>query len=122
MNTHLKIFMTTACGFLAMLFAGPAFSVPMNLVPNGDVELGNTQFGSDYTFSPASNTAEAQYTVRTNPFPWNVFFISAGDHTSGSGNLFVGNGAPIDQRVWFSSGISVTPSTDYFFGSSSILL
>lgn len=115
MNTHLKVFMATACGFFVMLFAGSAFSAPMNLVPNGDFELGNTQFGSDYSFSPASNTAESQYTVRTNPFPWNGFFISTGDHTSGSGNLFVGNGAPRDQRVWFSSGISVTPNTDYFF-------
>ena len=98
-----------------LLFVAPALS--FNLVPNGDFESGNTQFGSDYTFSPASNTAAAQYTIRTDPFPWNPFFISAGDHTSGSGNMFVGNGAPAEERVWFSSAIPVMPDTDYFFES-----
>lgn len=101
--------------FLGILFSQPASSTPINLVPNGDFELGNTQFGSDYTFSPTLNLTASQYTVRTNPFPWNPLFISARDHTSGSGNLFVGNGARLDRTVWFSSGITVTPNTNYFF-------
>jgi hypothetical protein len=98
-----------------LLLAAPALSATINLAPNGDFELGNAQFGSGYAFSPSTNFTEAQYTVRTNPFPWNPLFISAGDHTSGSGNMFVGNGAPRDQIVWSSSAISVTANTDYFF-------
>ena len=90
-------------------------SVHANLIPNGDFELDNTQFGSDYAYTPAGNTAAAQYTVRTDPFPWNGAFISAGDHTSGSGKMYVGNGASVDSRIWFSSGISTTQNTDYFF-------
>lgn len=99
-----------------LLVVAPALSTTINLVPNGDFELGNVQFNSDYTFSPLNNNVEGQYTVGTNPFQWNPFLISTGDHTSGSGNnMFVGNGAPINQKVWFSSEIAVTPRTDYFF-------
>lgn len=86
-----------------------------NLISNGDFELGNTQFDSEYVYSPAANSAGSQYTIRTNPFPWNPFFIEASDHTSGTGNMFVGNGSAIDEQVWFSSEIEVTPNTDYFF-------
>lgn len=87
----------------------------MNLVPNGDFELGNLLFSSDYTFA-ASNTAESQYTVTTTPDAWNGAFVSAGDHTSGTSQMFVGNGAPTPTRVWFSSApIVVTPNTDFFF-------
>lgn len=105
--------------FVLMLTSN-ADCAPINLVPNGDFELGNTQFGSDYTYSPSANTTESQYTVRTNPYPWNPNFISTGDHTTGTGSLFVGNGAPVDQRVWFSSGISVTPHTNYYFEAFAI--
>jgi hypothetical protein len=100
---------------IALGISGAADAVP-NLVSNGDFEAGNSLFSSDYDFSPASNTAEGQYTVRSDPFPWNANFISAADHTSGTGLMFVGNGAPVDAKVWFSSSpIPVTPDTDYFF-------
>jgi hypothetical protein len=113
MNTHLKLLMAIACGFLAMLFVGSAFSA--NLVPNGDFELDNTLFGSDYTYSPGDGFPASVYTVATSPFPWHTAFIDAGDHTSGSGKMYVGNGASVDSRVWFSSGISTTANTAYFF-------
>lgn len=87
----------------------------MNLVPNGDFELGNTGFGSDYVLS-ASNGDEDQYAVLSSPFPWNGLFIATGDHTTGTGLMFVGNGSPdTTDRVWFSNSIAVTPHTDYFF-------
>jgi hypothetical protein len=87
-----------------------------NLVVNGDFELGNASFTSAYGYSPAGNSSEGQYTVRTNPFPWNGLFISAADHTSGSGQLYVGNGSPTDGAVvWQSVTLNVVPHTDYFF-------
>ena len=88
-----------------------------SLVVNGDFESGNTDFASDYTYFPSSNTTESQYTIRTDPFPWNVSFVSHGDHTSGTGNMFVGNGDPVPGRiVWrTSTPIAVVPNTDYFF-------
>jgi PEP-CTERM motif len=87
-----------------------------NLVVNGDFELGNASFSSAYGYSPASNTTEGQYTVRSNPFPWNGLFISAADHTTGSGQMYVGNGSPVDGAiVWQSVALTVVANTDYFF-------
>jgi hypothetical protein len=87
-----------------------------NLVTNGDFEAGNTGFTSGYAFAPAANTDEGQYTVRSNPFPWNGLFKSAADHTSGAGLMFVGNGSPVDGSVvWSSGSIGVAANTDYFF-------
>jgi hypothetical protein len=87
-----------------------------NLVPNGSFESGNTQFTSDYAFTPGGNSTEGQYTVRTNPFPWNGAFVSIGDHTSGTGQMMVVNGSPVSGAVvWKSDAISVGASTSYFF-------
>ena len=101
--------------FAASLSPGSFASAP-NLVTNGNFEAGNTGFSSDYAYSPAGNTDEGQYTVRSNPFPWNGQFISGGDHTTGSGQMYVGNGSPVDGAVvWESTTIAVAPNTDYFF-------
>ena len=67
-----------------------------NLVVNGDFELGNASFSSSYGYSPGGNSSEAQFTVRSNPFPWNGLFISASDHTTGHGQMYVGNGSPVN--------------------------
>jgi len=99
--------------------AGVASAAAPNLVVNGDFEGGNVNFTSSYNFTsytPGGNTTEGQYTVSVNPYPWNSSFISAGDHTSGSGLMFVGNGSPTDGAiVWQSSLIAVSTATDYFF-------
>lgn len=95
--------------------AGTASAAP-NLVPNGDFEAGNTSFTSSYGYSPGGNGAEGQYTVRSNPSPWNGFFVSAADHTTGTGLMFVGNGSPVDGAiVWQSGAIAVAQNTNYFF-------
>lgn len=112
-----QISRTLLASAVLFVLAAPAQAAPINLVTNGDFESGNTGFVSDYAYSPASNTMEAQYTVRTNPSPWNGFFISADDHTSGTGNMFVGNGAPTAGSIVWGSGtmIDVLSNTDYFF-------
>jgi hypothetical protein len=94
-----------------------ANAVAANLVVNGDFEAGNSGFSSDYAYAPGSNTTESQYTVRTDPFPWNGFFVSHGDHTNGTGLMYVGNGDPTpDSIVWESAtAVTVLPNTDYFF-------
>jgi hypothetical protein len=110
--------LAVAAGMVAALLlgaAGPA-AAAVNLVPNGDFELGNSLFSSDYAFA-TSNSAEAQYTVTATPQTFNSQFVSGVDHTaSGSGQMFVGNGAPSLVRVWYSTlPIAVTPNTDFFF-------
>ena len=105
-------------GFVTVLLAAPwpVLAAAVNLIQNGDFELGNVAFSSDYAYSPAVNTTEAQYTVRTDLSPWNSSFVEAGDHTTGAGNMFVGNGDPTAESVvWETASISVLPNTDYFF-------
>jgi hypothetical protein len=88
----------------------------VNLIANGNFEAGNTGFTSSYSYTPGRNVAEGQYTVRADPYPWNGYFISAGDHTSGGGQMFVGNGSSVNGSiVWASGPISVNASTRYFF-------
>ncbi len=100
----------------AALCVSAAHAAAPNLVVNGDFEAGNTSFSSGYVYSPGGNSDEGQYTVRTNPFPWNGAFISARDHTSGHGLMYVGNGSPTDGSiVWQSTTISVAQNTSYFF-------
>nr|MEA2797301.1 hypothetical protein [Phenylobacterium sp.] len=87
-----------------------------NLVVNGDFSAGNSVFTSGYTYSPGSNTTEGEYTIRTDPYPWNSNFVSVGDHTTGTGLMFVGNGSPtLGQLVWQSGTIAIDPTTNYFF-------
>lgn len=96
--------------------SGEALSTPINLVVNGDFEAGNTQFTSGYAYAPGGNSTEGQYTIRTNPFPWNSAFVSIGDHTSGTGSMMVANGSPVSGAVvWKSQSIAVTSTTNYFF-------
>lgn len=89
-----------------------------NLVINGDFEAGVTGFASDYTLVPPGDlTPESTYAVITNPNSLHSAFTSYGDHTTGSGNMFVGNGASdTTKNVWKSAAsFAVTPNTDYFF-------
>lgn len=111
MKHHLKLAM--ACAALA---TGTIAHAAVNLVPNGDFSGGNADFTSSYSYSPSGNGTEGQYTVRSNPFPWNGAFVSAGDHTTGSGLAFVANGSPTDGAVvWQSASITVNAATNYFF-------
>jgi len=88
----------------------------VNLVTNGDFAAGNTGFTSGYTYAPATNNAEGQYTITDNAFPWNPNFASVTDHTGSGGMMFVGNGSPTaGQLVWNSGPIAITAGTDYFF-------
>lgn len=101
---------------LGLALAGAAAAAAPNLVVNGDFEAGNTGFTSQYSYSPGGNTTEGQYTVRTDPFPWNSNFVSAIDHSVPGSMMYVGNGSPTDgQIVWQSDTINVAANTDYFF-------
>jgi hypothetical protein len=106
----------TALVAAGLALAPVAYSASPNLIVNGDFEAGNTTFGSDYGYSPSQNFAQGDYTVRSNPNPWNPFFVPAADHTTGSGQMLVGNGSPAANRVWYTpAAITVIPNTNYFF-------
>lgn len=88
------------------------------LVINGDFSAGNTGFSSDYTYVvdlPAVQNEmvpEGTYTVITNPNLVHTGFSPCTDHTSGSGNMMVVNGAANLQDIWCQT-VSVTPGALY---------
>jgi hypothetical protein len=64
-----------------------------SLITNGDFEARNSGFTSQYTFAPGGNSTEGEYTVRADPQHWNGAFNATPDHTAGTGNMLVVNGA-----------------------------
>ncbi len=87
-----------------------------NVITNGDFSLGNTGFSSQYNFANP-NTTEGEYFVGANPQAWNASLSPCPDHTNGSGNMMLVNGAPIaDVNVWTQT-VAVTPNTNYAFST-----
>ena len=89
------------------------------LVTNGDFDLGNTGFTSSYGYTPPPNSSEGQYWVSTGSqvSTWNGAMTSNGDHTTGSGNIMMVNGAgTANSNVWCET-ISVSPNTNYLFST-----
>ncbi|MDO8365519.1 MAG: gliding motility-associated C-terminal domain-containing protein [Saprospiraceae bacterium] len=84
-----------------------------NLVDNGDFEAGNSGFTSDYGYSPGNLVPEGLYDVLDNPQDDHPGFAACNDHTSGSGNMMVVNGAGSpNQNVWCET-VPVMPNTQY---------
>ncbi len=83
-----------------------------NLVINGDFGGGNTGFTSDYIYagvpgtpSPTSGNAntlwdEGTYSVGINPYLFHSSWTSFGDHTTGTGDMLIVNGAESPVTVW----------------------
>lgn len=88
----------------------------VNLVTNGDFSSGNTGFISSYIYSNNLNP-EGNYYITTLPVNVHSNFNSVGDHTTGTGNQMVVNGATVvDVNIWSpSTPITVVPYTNYQF-------
>ncbi|NHM07456.1 gliding motility-associated C-terminal domain-containing protein [Flavobacterium sp. CYK-4] len=82
-----------------------------NLINNGDFESGsngvgfniNSSFYNEITAPFSGNTQPGNYAVTNNPQPMNTnFFISGGDHTSGTGKMLVVDATSTGgaQRFW----------------------
>jgi len=90
----------------------------IELVSNGDFSAGNTGFSSSYTYQNP-NSVEGQYWVApgSQVNGWNGGMNSNGDHTTGSGNLMIVNGAGTpNSNVWCQT-ITVLPNTTYLFST-----
>ncbi|MDP1728354.1 MAG: PKD domain-containing protein [Bacteroidota bacterium] len=86
-----------------------------NIVVNGDFNLGNTSFTSDYLYSTVNPLNQNLYVITTNAA--NVHWAFAGtDHTTGSGNFMVLNGNIAPANVWKQT-VSVSPNTYYNFSA-----
>lgn len=116
------VFMTT------LLLVGTASA---GLITNGDFNAGNSGFDSDYLYfekpgTPASSYGipdkaslydEGTYGVGTNPADYHVSWASFGDHTTGSGNMLIVNGAPVaGVKVW-GTDVTVVANTTYYFSA-----
>ena len=96
-----------------------SFSIVLDVnasIINGDFELGNSGFTSQYSYANL-NTTEGEYTVRSDPQNWNSAFFSMPDHTSGTGNMMVVNGAPIGNLVVWEQTVAVDAFTSYGFSA-----
>jgi gliding motility-associated-like protein len=88
-----------------------------NLINNSDFSAGNTGFSSSYAFTTPPNTAEGQYFVGSNPQAWNGGMANCGDHTTGSGNMLLVNGATAAGVSIWCQNVPVIPNTDYVFST-----
>lgn len=85
-----------------------------NQVTNGNFESGDLGFQSQYSNGCPKDIGAGCYKVTTSPFQWHQAFDSCGDHTTGSGNMLVANGAPTATYVWQQS-VPVSTNTNYLF-------
>src|SRR5690554_1130190 len=91
-----------------------------DLIYNGDFELGNTGFTSEYSYS-TGGLSQGVYTVGTGIS--NAWWNGCGDHTTGTGNMMIldadcgtsGTGT-VSANFWCQP-VSVTPNTDYYFSA-----
>jgi len=92
-----------------------------NLIVNGDFNNGLTNFTSDYvegTGGPFGTLSdEGQFTVASNGADTHNNFAPCTDHTTGTGNMLVVNGAgTMDQKIWCQT-VSVETEKDYMFST-----
>ena len=94
---------------LTLLFVNVITS--QNLLNNGDFESGgngvgfsiNSSFYNNISAPFTGTTFPGNYAITTNPQPMNTnFFISGGDHTTGTGNMLVVDATSTGgaQRFW----------------------
>jgi hypothetical protein len=87
---------------------------PNNLIVNGDFEAGNTGFTSDYWYGNPG-LSPGGYSVQSNPVVCNGGFGACGDHTSGSGNMMVIDGATSSGQNFWCQTVPVLANTNYYF-------
>jgi hypothetical protein len=88
------------------------------LILNGDFSAGNIGFNSDYNYVvdipnfQMEMYPEGTYAVVTNPNLVHNGFSACADHTTGTGNMMVVNGAASLQDIWCQT-VAVSPNTFY---------
>lgn len=91
-----------------------------NVVFNGDFNLGNQGFGSDYSYyaGGSGNMGESLFSVVTDANTIHSAFQGTGHTGNAPLDSFLvvnGSGSP-NQNVWCQT-VSVSPNSDYFFGA-----
>lgn len=91
----------------------------LNLVDNGDFEQGNIGFTSSYDYCDVqyclhSSPANGEYGINDDPNFLHEDFPSCGDHTSGSGNMMIANGAEQANTTLYEITVNnISTNTEY---------
>ena len=86
-----------------------------NLLQNGNFSQGNTGFVTGYTNSTDLGP-EGNFTIGDNPAHYHAAGVASfGDHTTGSGQMFIGNGAIAPNVTVWQETVAVQPGTNYNF-------
>ena len=91
-----------------------------DLVINGNFNLGNVGFTSDYEYvseTGSSMVPENRYTVGTSPRNYHPGFIIHGDHTTGDGNMLIANGSPNNSKYVWKQSVYVEKGKTYEFSA-----
>ncbi|MEO6071502.1 MAG: gliding motility-associated C-terminal domain-containing protein [Chitinophagaceae bacterium] len=92
-----------------------------NLVSNGDFSEGDVNINSSYGYRDCTDgnclIPEGLYGVGKIAKNLHSEFIGTKDHTTGSGNFMIVNGAGAPNAVVWSQKIAVKPNTDYNFSA-----
>jgi len=88
-----------------------------NLIVNGNFSAGNTGFNSEYAFLPGSGVDPGKYNVGSNITAWHPGMAPCGDHTTGTGNMLMVNGAGVQGVEVWSQTINIQPNTTYAFAA-----
>jgi len=94
------------------ILATPA-QASSNLVVNGDFELGNTGFTSDYNYYTGGDPGPSWETVGTNGQVNNGAWNSGGDHTTGTGNFLIVDGNGDSTKSMWNESIGVQTGHTY---------
>jgi hypothetical protein len=97
--------------------------VGANVILNGDFQNGTTAAANNFTAAYIPGTGGSwgvlsnpgQYAISTAPSLVHSNFLNCGDHTTGTGNMYIANGASTPNTVAWSQTVNVTPNTDYVF-------
>ena len=88
-----------------------------NLIVNGDFENGNTGFTTEYQEKCTPTQGPGKFCINNNPKNVHGGFSACGDHTSGTGNMYIANGAPLaGQKVWCQT-VATETNKEYEFSS-----
>ncbi len=86
-----------------------------NMLVNGNFNLGDSNFVSDY-YSVPNNNSGAEFNIGTSPTAWNSSLSPCVDHTTRNGNMMMVSGIGGYVKVW-SETIQVQPNTNYIFST-----
>lgn len=88
-----------------------------NLIVNGDFEMGNTGFYSDYSYTSGGIGAAGVYNIVTDPNLVHASATSYGDHTSGHGLMMAVNGATALEEIIWGQTVAVDAGATYDFAA-----